>query len=265
MNPALQTLIGLLIPFIGTSAGAACVFLMRNEMKKNVEKFLLGFASGVMVAASVWSLLIPAIDNTDFLGQLAFLPAASGLALGMAFLLLLDHIIPHLHFDADQAEGTLTGQPKLSKVLMLSLAVTLHNIPEGMATGVVFASALQGHSGVSMSGAYALALGMAIQNFPEGAVISMPMASEGKSKMKSFVLGTLSGAVEPLAAILTIFLTQFISSLLPYLLSFAAGAMLYVVVEELIPEASAEPHSNHGTIGFGFGFILMMILDVALG
>ena len=261
----MQTLIGLLIPFIGTSAGAACVFLMRNEMKKNVEKFLLGFASGVMVAASVWSLLIPAIDNSVSLGHLAFLPAASGLALGMAFLLLLDHIIPHLHFDADQAEGTLAGQPKLSKVLMLSLAVTLHNIPEGMATGVVFASALQGHSGVNMSGAYALALGMAIQNFPEGAVISMPMASEGKSKMKSFVLGTLSGAVEPLAAILTIFLTQFISSLLPYLLSFAAGAMLYVVVEELIPEASAEPHSNHGTIGFGFGFILMMILDVALG
>ncbi|MDO5015856.1 MAG: ZIP family metal transporter [Eubacteriales bacterium] len=265
MSPGVQTLIGILIPFIGTTAGAACVFLLRDEMRKTVEKSLLGFASGVMLAASVWSLLLPAINDSAHLGRLAFMPAALGTAAGMAFLLILDHVIPHLHMDAQEAEGTHAGQAKLSKTLMLSLAVTLHNIPEGMATGVVFASALQGHSGISMSGAYALALGIAIQNFPEGAVISMPLASAGKSKKKAFMIGTLSGAVEPAAAVLTIFLTQFISSLLPYLLSFAAGSMLYVIVEELIPAASEEPHSNHGTIGFAFGFILMMILDVALG
>ena len=264
MSLVMQTAIGLLIPFLGTAAGAACVFFLRGQLREGIRKSLLGFASGVMVAASVFSLLIPALEDAAPMGRLSFVPAAAGTALGFAFLLLLDSVIPHLHMDAREPEGG-RGRSALSRSLMLCLAVTLHNIPEGMAPGVVFAGALHHGDGVSMASAFALAVGMAIQNFPEGAVISMPLAGEGKSKGRAFFLGLLSGAVEPAAAVLTIFLTGFITSLLPYLLSFAAGAMLYVVVEELIPEAAGSSHSNHSTVGFAVGFILMMILDVALG
>ncbi len=267
MDNIINTAIGLLIPFLGTMAGSACVFFMRGQMKESIQKSLLGFASGVMVAASVWSLLIPALSSCEKMGKLAFLPAAVGVAAGMLFLLFLDHMIPHLHLTSDKPEGVLKGKKAISRSIMLCLAVTLHNIPEGMAPGVVFAGALKGEEGVSMAAALALAIGIAIQNFPEGAVISMPLASEGEKKGKAFLLGTLSGAVEPVMALITIFLTGLISGMLPYLLSFAAGAMLYVVVEELIPEAAGDEanHTNHGTIGFGIGFILMMILDVALG
>ncbi len=260
-----KTVIGLLIPFIGTAAGSACVFFLKKEMSDTLKKSLLGFASGVMVAASVFSLLIPSIAGSASLGKLAFLPATVGTMLGMAFLLILDNVIPHLHIGADKPEGVHGGKKKISKSMMLMLAVTLHNIPEGMAPGVVFAGALRGEPDVTLAGAFALAVGMAVQNFPEGAVISMPLVSEGESKGKAFLKGALSGAVEPVGAALTIFLTGFVSTLMPYFLSFAAGAMLYVVVEELIPEASEGSHTNHGTIGFGIGFILMMILDVALG
>lgn len=253
---------GLLIPFSGTVLGAACVFFMKKELNLSFKKLLLGFASGVMVAASVWSLIIPAIDASSAMGKLAFLPAAVGVAVGMAFLFLLDMVIPHLHLNANEPEGPHT---KLKKTTMLVLAVTLHNIPEGMAVGVVFAGLLAGSTDISTAGAFALAIGIAIQNFPEGAIISMPLAGEGNGKGKSFLYGTLSGVVEPIAAIITILLTSIIVPLLPYLLSFAAGAMLYVVVEELIPEASEGEHSNNGTIGFALGFILMMVLDVALG
>ncbi|MBQ6281440.1 MAG: ZIP family metal transporter [Oscillospiraceae bacterium] len=265
MSDLLKTVIGILIPFVGTAAGSACVFLMRGEMKQSVQRTLLGFASGVMVAASVFSLLLPAIEDAADLGRLAFLPAAVGTGLGFAFLLLLDNLIPHLHVGAERSEGRRGAESRMSRTMMLCLAVTLHNIPEGMAPGVVFAAALRGGEGVSLSAAIALAVGIAIQNFPEGAVISMPLASEGRRKGRAFLLGTLSGAVEPVAAALTIVMTGFITSALPYLLSFAAGAMLYVVVEELIPEASGGAHSNHGAVGFGAGFIIMMILDVALG
>ncbi|MCR5824481.1 MAG: ZIP family metal transporter [Lachnospiraceae bacterium] len=267
MNRVLSTVIGLLIPFIGTTAGSACVFFMRGQMKESVQRSLLGFASGVMVAASVWSLLIPALEASVEMGRLAFVPSAVGVAAGMGFLLLLDHLIPHLHLKADKPEGILNRKKVISRSVMLCLAVTLHNIPEGMAPGVVFAGVLKGEEGMTMAAALALAIGIAVQNFPEGAVISLPLASEGEKKGRAFMLGTLSGAVEPVMALLTIFLTQFISNLLPYLLAFAAGAMLYVVVEELIPEAagSEKDHTNHGTVGFGVGFILMMILDVALG
>ncbi len=267
MDRILQTIIGLMIPFAGTMAGSACVFFMRGQMKDSVQKSLLGFASGVMVAASVWSLLIPALEASSEMGKMAFLPAAAGIAAGMLFLLALDHLIPHLHLTSDKPEGVLKGKKAISRSIMLCLAVTLHNIPEGMAPGVVFAGVLNGGEGMSMAAALALAIGIAVQNFPEGAVISMPLASEGEKKSKAFILGTLSGAVEPVMAVITIFLTGFISDLLPYLLSFAAGAMLYVVVEELIPEAAGdgEKHTNHGSVGFGVGFILMMILDVALG
>ncbi len=264
-NTIINTLIGLLIPFAGTVLGSACVFFMKGEMDELLQKRLLGFASGVMVSASVFSLLIPAMDNSQDMGKLAFVPAAVGTALGMGFLLLLDSVVPHLHIDSETPEGLHRKSSKLSRTMMLFFAVTLHNIPEGMAPGVVFAGALNGTGGVTLASAFALSVGIAIQNFPEGAVISMPLASEGKSKWKAFLMGSFSGAVEPVAALLTIFLTGFISSLLPYLLSFAAGAMLYVVVEELIPEASEGEHSNQGTVGFGLGFILMMILDVALG
>lgn len=253
---------GVMIPFIGTTAGAACAFFLKNEIRPLVQKTLLGFASGVMVAASVWSLLIPAMDMSEGMGKLAFLPAAAGLLLGMAFLLVMDRIIPHLHLGSEVSEGPKTS---LKKTTMLVLAVTLHNIPEGMAVGVVLAGALMGESEVSMAGALALSLGIAIQNFPEGAIISLPLRSEGESRTRAFLHGTLSGVVEPVAACLTIWLAQFIEPVLPYLLAFAAGAMLYVVVEELIPEASEGEHSNIGTIGFAAGFVIMMILDVALG
>ena len=254
--------IGLLIPFLGTSLGSAMVFLMKNKMNRKVEKILLGFASGVMIAASVWSLLIPSIDMTEEQGKVAWIPAAVGFLLGIIFLLVLDSLIPHLHLDSDKPEGL---KAKLKKTTMMIFAVTLHNIPEGMAVGVAFAGALAENAGITMSAAIALAIGIAIQNFPEGAIISMPLKSEGMSKTKAFVYGTLSGVVEPIAAFITILLTSVVTQILPYLLSFAAGAMIYVVVEELIPESQSGEHSNIGTIGVAIGFVLMMILDVALG
>lgn len=250
------------IPFLGTTLGASTVFFIKDRMNQNLQKILLGFASGVMVAASVWSLIIPAIESSEGMGKFAFVPAAIGVALGMFFLLLLDKIIPHLHINSDSAEGP---KSKLQKSTMLVLAVTLHNIPEGMAVGVVVAAFLAGQSGLTLAGLLALCIGIAIQNFPEGAVISLPLKSENFSKKKAFAYGALSGIVEPIAAIITILLANLIIPVLPYLLSFAAGAMLYVVVEELIPEASEGEHSNLCTIGFGIGFIIMMILDVALG
>ena len=254
---------GLLIPFIGTSAGAACVFLLKDELKPRVQKLLLGFASGVMVAASVWSLLIPALNMSEPMGQLAFVPAAVGLLLGMAFLLVLDRTIPHLHLGSDTPEGP---KKKLDRSTMLLLAVTLHNIPEGMAVGVVFAGVISGSSEMTIAGAIALAVGIAIQNFPEGAVISLPLKSEtGMKSGKAFVYGVLSGIVEPVAALATVLISNLITPILPYVLAFAAGSMLYVVVEELIPEASEGDHSNIGTIAFAMGFVLMMVLDVALG
>ena len=265
MDMTLQIAIGLLVPLLGTTAGSACVFLLRDQLKERTQKTLLGFASGVMVAACAFSLLIPAIQGAEEMGKLAFLPAAIGTAAGFAFLLVLDHVIPHLHVNASEPEGVHGSARKLSRSTMLCLAVTLHNIPEGMAVGVVFAGTMTGGGDVSVAAAFALAVGLAIQNFPEGAVISMPLASGGSRKGRSFLMGMLSGVVEPVAALLVIALAGSISTLLPYLLSFAAGAMLYVVVEELIPEASGSKHSNHGTIGFALGFILMMILDVALG
>ena len=258
----MQLAVGLLLPFLGTTLGAACVFFMKGQMKPLVQKMLLGFASGVMVAASVWSLLIPAMDMSEEMGKYAFIPAAAGFLLGILFLLGMDRAVPHLHMGAECAEG-----PKcsLKKTTMLVLAVTLHNIPEGMAVGVVFAGMLSQNTEITVAGAFALSVGIAIQNFPEGEIISMPLKSEGTGKGKAFLYGMLSGAVEPVAAVITILLAGFITPVLPYLLSFAAGAMLYVVVEELIPEASEGEHSNIGTIGFAAGFVLMMILDVALG
>ncbi len=253
---------GIAIPFFGTTLGAAMVFFMKNKINNKVEKTLLGFASGVMVAASVWSLLIPSIDMANEQKIIAWLPATIGLLLGILFLLVLDSIIPHLHLKSTEPEGI---KSKLKKTTMMVLAVTLHNIPEGMAVGVLFAGALSQNSGVTMAGAFALAIGIAIQNFPEGAIISMPLKSEGMSKTKAFLCGTLSGIVEPIGAVITILLTSAIVRVLPYLLSFAAGAMLYVVVEELIPESQDGEHSNLGTIGFAIGFAIMMILDVALG
>ena len=253
--------LGILIPFIGTALGAGCVYFLRGEMMPQVQKALLGFASGVMIAASVWSLLIPAMDMSAGMGRLAFIPAAVGFLLGIFFLLFLDRIIPHMHIDMQQ-EGP---HANLKKNTMLVLAVTLHNIPEGMAVGVVFAGWLSGSADMTMAGALALAIGIAIQNFPEGAIISMPLLSEGKSKNKAFFMGMLSGVVEPVGAVLTILLSGLIVPVLPYLLAFAAGAMCYVVVEELIPESNEGIHSNIGTIGFAAGFVIMMILDVALG
>ena len=260
MNMNLCT--GLLIPFLGTTLGSAMVFFMKNSMDKKVEKILLGFASGVMMAASVWSLIIPAIDMAEEQGKIAWVPAATGFMFGILFLLILDTLIPHLHLDSDKPEGI---KAKLKKTTMMVLAVTLHNIPEGMAVGVTFAGALIGNAGITMAGAFALAIGIAIQNFPEGAIISMPLKSEGMSKGKAFLYGTLSGIVEPIGAIITICLTNIVVPILPYLLSFAAGAMIYVVVEELIPESQVGEHSNIGTIGVAIGFVIMMILDVALG
>lgn len=254
--------IGLLIPFLGTTLGAACVFFLKNDLNPLVQKALLGFASGVMVAASVWSLLIPAIDMSDSMGKLAFLPAAVGFSIGMLFLLAMDRLVPHLHLNEDEPEGLPSS---LKKTTMLVLAVTLHNIPEGMAVGVVFAGLLSGNEKITLAGAVALSVGIAIQNFPEGAIISLPLKGEGCSSRKAFVYGMASGVVEPIAAFITILLTGIVTPLLPYLLAFAAGAMLYVVVEELLPEASSGSHSNIGTIGFAMGFLIMMILDVALG
>ena len=254
--------LGLLVPFLGTTLGAACVFFLRDELPQKVQKALLGFASGVMVAASVWSLLLPSIDMSEEMGRLAFIPAAVGFLLGILFLLGMDRLIPHLHLNSDIPEGPPT---KLKKTTMMVLAVTLHNIPEGMAVGVVFAGLVSGQGEVTMTGALALAIGIAIQNFPEGAIISLPLKSEGSRKRKAFLNGMLSGVVEPIAAVITILLTRIVTPVLPYLLSFAAGAMLYVVVEELLPEASEGEHSNISTIGFAAGFVIMMILDVALG
>ena len=235
---------------------------MKNKINKKVEKLLLGFASGVMIAASVWSLLIPSIDMARTQNVIEWIPATIGFLLGIVFLLILDSIIPHLHLHTDKPEGI---KAKIEKTTMMVLAVTLHNIPEGMAVGVVFAGALAQNTGITMAGAIALAIGIAIQNFPEGAIISMPLKSEGMSKSKAFLYGTLSGIVEPIGAILTIALTNLIIPILPYFLSFAAGAMIYVVVEELIPEAQNGEHSNISTIGVAIGFVIMMILDVALG
>ena len=254
-------LLGIMIPFIGTMLGSSCVFFMKKEMKPFLKKSLLGFASGVMVAAGVWSLLIPAIDMSEAMGKFAFVPAATGFGAGMAFLLLMDKIVPHLHLESTKPEGPKTD---LKKTTMLVLAVTLHNIPEGMAVGVAFAGLLASGSPITLTGAFALAVGIAIQNFPEGAIISMPLRSEGAGKGKAFLYGMISGIVEPLGALVTILLTSLTKPMLPYLLAFAAGAMLYVVVEELIPEASEGEHSNVGTVGFAVGFIIMMILDVAL-
>ncbi|MBO6302283.1 MAG: ZIP family metal transporter [Ruminiclostridium sp.] len=253
---------GVLIPFAGTSLGAACVFLMKKQLSVTVQRILTGFAAGVMVAASVWSLLIPAIDqSSETMGKLAFLPAAAGFLLGIGFLLLLDRLIPHLHLNSDKAEGL---SSKLPKNMMMLLAVTLHNIPEGMAVGVVYAGMLYG-GGMSASAALALAIGIAIQNFPEGAIISMPLEAEGMGKVKAFAAGVISGAVEPVGALVTVAAAGLIVPAMPYLLSFAAGAMIYVVVEELIPEMSAGEHSDIGTVAFAAGFTVMMILDVALG
>lgn len=252
----------LLIPFAGTTLGSAMVFFMKDKMNESLEKILLGFASGVMIAASVWSLLIPSLDLAGNMGRFSWIPAAIGFLVGILFLLLLDSLIPHLHLDSDKPEGIQSGLPKST---MLILAVTLHNLPEGMAVGVTAAGALMGDVGITLAGAFTLALGIAIQNFPEGAIISMPLKSSGLSKGKAFWYGTLSGIVEPLGAGITIFLAKQVELILPYLLAFAAGAMIYVVIEELIPESQMGKHSNLGTIGAAIGFVLMMVLDVALG
>ena len=256
-----ETLQGVLIPFLGTSFGAACVFLLKKQLGTSIQRILTGFAAGVMTAASVWSLLIPALEQSEqTMGRLAFIPAAAGFLIGIAFLLLLDRAVPHMHMNTDKAEGPKTG---FTKNTMLLLAVTLHNIPEGMAVGVVYAGMKNG--GITQTAALALAIGIAIQNFPEGAIISMPLRAGGMSKVKAFTFGVLSGAVEPIGALLTIAAAGLVIPVMPYLLSFAAGAMIYVVVEELIPEMSEGEHSNIGVVSFSVGFVTMMILDVALG
>ena len=253
---------GLLIPLLGTMLGAAFVFLMKDEMSPRLQKTLLGFASGVMVAASVWSLLIPSMEMVADSGRWSVLPAAVGFLLGMGFLLMIDELTPHLHIGTDKPEGP---RSRLSRTAMLALAVTIHNLPEGMAVGVVFAGAENGAAGLSLASALAVSIGIAIQNVPEGAIISMPMRAAGNSKWKSFVIGSLSGAVEPLGGLAVVLLASFMIPVLPYMLAFAAGAMFYVVVEELIPEASEGEHSNLSTIGFAIGFVLMMVLDVVMG
>ena len=258
----METFVGLLIPFIGTTLGAAMVFLMKNKMNSKLEKALLGFASGVMIAASIWSLLQPAIEMSEEQGKISWLAPSVGFMIGIVFLLLLDSLIPHLHLNSDKPEGL---SSKLKKTTMLVLAVTLHNIPEGMAVGVVFAGMLAQNNLITLAGAFALSIGIAIQNFPEGAIISMPLKEEGMSKGKAFILGMLSGIVEPIAASITLLITNLVVPVLPYILAFAAGAMIYVVVEELIPEAQNGEHTNIGTIGCAIGFVLMMILDIALG
>ena len=254
--------IGLLLPFLGTSLGAACVFFMKREMSLDVAKILSGFAAGVMVAASIWSLLIPAMDQSSQMGNLSFLPATVGFWLGIFFLLLLDHLIPHLHSFDDKPEGP---SNHLKRTTMLLLAVTLHNIPEGMAVGVIYAGLLAHTPGITAAGAFALSLGIAIQNFPEGAIISMPLATHGWKRGKSFAYGVLSGVVEPIGALITVLAWRVVTPILPYLLGFAAGAMMYVVVEELIPEMSEGKHSHGGVLAFAAGFSLMMVLDVMLG
>lgn len=252
--------LGILIPFIGTTLGAAAVFLMKNKMNNRLEKILLGFAAGVMGAASIWSLIIPSIEMTE--SAFSWVPTTVGFTLGILFLLVLEHIIFKLHFRVKEPGET---QSKLKKILMMVLAVTLHNIPEGMAVGVCFAGAMSQNSGVTIAGAFALAVGIAIQNLPEGAIISMPLKSEGVSKPKSFLYGVLSGVVEPIAAVITLLITGAIQIVLPYLLSFAAGAMIYVIVKELIPESQKGEHSNSSVFGITVGFLIMMILDVTLG
>lgn len=257
----LLTIEGLMIPFLGTTLGSLCVLFMKNQLKAEVQKVLAGFAAGVMVAASVWSLLIPAMEESVGMGRLAFVPAVIGFGLGMLFLLLLDMVTPHMHID-ESLEGP---KSHLRKTTMMVLAVTLHNIPEGMAVGVLFVGWLNGDGQITQAGAFTLALGIAIQNFPEGAIVSMPLHAQGLSKTKSFGYGVLSGLVEPIAGILTVLLSSLIIPVLPYLLSFAAGAMIYVVIEELVPDMASGTHSNWGTLAFMIGFALMMSLDVALG
>ena len=257
----LQVWTGILIPFLGTSLGAAMVFVLKEKISDNVQRMLTGFAAGVMVAASFWSLLQPALENSKHMGRLSFIPAAVGFLVGIGFLLFLDTVTPHMHMD-NQDEGPRSSLKKTTKLI---LAVTLHNIPEGMAVGVVYAGWVAGKAGVSQAAALALALGIALQNFPEGAIVSMPLLAEGMPKTKTFWYGVLSGAVEPIASLITIAFARTVTSILPYMLAFAAGAMFYVVVEELIPEMSEGEHSNIGTIAFSLGFVLMMILDVALG
>ena len=261
MNEHLQVAIGILIPFAGTTIGAAMVFFMKKEMNPKLQKILLGFAAGVMIAASVWSLLIPSINMAEAAGGIAWVPAVVGFMVGIIFLLGLDHLIPHLHLNTDSPEGP---PCHLAKSFMLVLAVTLHNIPEGMAVGVVLAGMLNGDM-ITVASAFALSIGIAIQNFPEGAIISMPLVSTGMSRPRAFIYGFLSGVVEPIGAIITILLTALVTPILPYILAFAAGAMIYVVVEELIPEAQSGAHSDIATIGVSVGFALMMVLDVALG
>ena len=254
--------IGLLIPLLGTMLGSAFVFLMKEDMSVRLQKSLLGFASGVMVAASVWSLLIPAMEMEQAKGAWSVFPAAVGFLLGMGFLLLIDELTPHLHIGTDKPEGM---RSHLSRTAMLVLAVTIHNLPEGMAVGVVFAGAENGAAHISLAGAVAVSVGIAIQNVPEGAIISMPMRAAGNSRWRSFLIGSLSGVVEPLGAVAVLLLASLLMPVLPYMLAFAAGAMLYVVIEELIPEASGGRHSNLSTIGFAIGFVLMMVLDVVMG
>ena len=258
----METFVGLLIPFLGTALGSACVFFMKKSLSNMVQRSLAGFASGVMVAASIWSLLIPALEQAAGMGRLSFVPAFIGFWVGVLFLLLLDHLIPHLHVGSEESEGP---KSNLSRTAMMVLAVTLHNIPEGMAVGVMYAGFLAGDTTITAASALALSIGIAIQNFPEGAIISMPLRAEGESKGRAFWGGVLSGVVEPIGAVLTILAAQLVIPVLPYLLSFAAGAMLYVVVEELIPEMSQGEHSNIGTLCFAAGFSIMMVLDVALG
>lgn len=259
----METIIeGLLLPFLGTAFGAACVIFMKKEMDLPLQRALTGFAAGVMVAASIWSLIIPAMEQSSEAGRFAFLPATVGFWLGILFLLLLDSLTPHLHIHSTDSEGL---KVNLSRTTMMVLAVAIHNIPEGMAVGVVYAGWESGTTGITAMGALALSIGIAIQNFPEGAIVSMPLCAQGMSKRRACLYGVLSGAVEPVAALVTILLSELLIPAMPYLLSFAAGAMLYVVVEELIPEMSEGEHSNHGTIMFAVGFSLMMVLDVALG
>ena len=258
----MQTFLGIFIPFLGTTAGAACVFFMKKSLGDLVQRSLAGFAAGVMVAASIWSLLIPAIEQSAAMGKLSFVPAFFGFWFGVLFLLVLDHLIPHLHLGSEQAEGP---KSKLARTTMMVLAVTLHNIPEGMAVGVMYAGFLAENAQITAASALALSIGIAIQNFPEGAIISMPLRAEGQRKGRAFLGGVLSGVVEPIGAVLTILAAQLVIPVLPYLLSFAAGAMLYVVVEELIPEMSQGKHSNLATVFFAAAFSVMMVLDVALG